>query len=169
MDAAAARHGDVAYRPILIDAAYAGLLTEAADQALVIPALNRDGDCLSDLVLALFGSIAGSESVLLALDDDLRPTVAMAEAPHGTAPSLFGKDVANPMAMLLACSAVLDHAGRGDPGIAQAAINIREATLGAAADGIRTFDLGGNASTTGVVDEVLKRLARLRPRPAGGD
>ena len=110
MDAAAARHPDVPYRPMLIDAAYAGLLTEADDQSLVIPALNRDGDCLSDLVLALFGSIAGAESVLLALDDDLRPTVAMAEAPHGTAPSLQGKNVANPMAMLLACAAALDHA-----------------------------------------------------------
>jgi isocitrate dehydrogenase (NAD+) len=165
MDAAAARHGDVIYRPILIDAAYAGLLTEASHQSLVIPALNRDGDCLSDLVLALFGSIAGSESVLLALDDDLRPTVAMAEAPHGTAPSLFGKDVANPMAMLLACAAVLDHASqRGDPEIARAALAIRQATLGAAADGIRTFDLGGDASTTEVVDEVLKRLAE-RERP----
>jgi len=33
---------------------------------VVIPTLNRDGDCLSDLVLAMFGSIAGAESVLLA-------------------------------------------------------------------------------------------------------
>jgi isocitrate/isopropylmalate dehydrogenase len=140
-------------------AAYAGLLTEGADQTLVIPALNRDGDCLSDLVLALFGSIAGAESVLLALDDELRPTVAMAEAPHGTAPSLAGKDVANPMAMLLACAAALDHAaGRGDPTVAEAATAIRDATLGAAADGVRTFDLGGDASTTQVVDEVLHRL-----------
>jgi isocitrate/isopropylmalate dehydrogenase len=161
MDAAADRHADVSYRPTLIDAAYAGLLTEAGDQALVIPALNRDGDCLSDLVLALFGSIAGSESVLLALDDQLRPTVAMAEAPHGTAPSLLGKDVANPMAMLLACAAVLDYAARrGDPGTASAAHAIRACTLEAAADGVRTFDLGGDASTTEVVDEVLRRLAR---------
>jgi isocitrate dehydrogenase (NAD+) len=122
MDAAAVRHPDIRYRPTLIDAAYAGLLTEAGDKALVIPALNRDGDCLSDLVLAMFGSIAGAESVLLALDAELDPTVAMAEAPHGTAPSLAGKDVANPMAMLLACAAVLDHAAtRGDPSIAGAA------------------------------------------------
>jgi isocitrate/isopropylmalate dehydrogenase len=164
MDAAAARHGDVAYRPTLIDAAYAGLLTEAGAQALVIPALNRDGDCLSDLVLALYGSIAGAESVLLALDDGLRPTVAMAEAPHGTAPSLAGKDVANPMAMLLAVAAVLDHAAtRGEPAAARAAHAIREATLDAAADGVRTFDLGGEASTTEVVDEVLLRLARHPP------
>ncbi len=160
MDAAASRHPGVRYRPTLIDAAYAGLLTEAAEQALVIPALNRDGDCISDLVLAMFGSIAGAESVLLSLDGDLRPTVAMAEAPHGTAPSLAGKDVANPMAMLLACAAVLDHAAaRGNPSIADAAQAIRDATLGAAADGIRTFDIGGDASTTEVVDEVLARLS----------
>ena len=37
---------------------------------------------------------------------------------------------------------------------------IRSATLGAAADGVRTFDLGGGASTSEVVDEVLRRMAR---------
>jgi isocitrate dehydrogenase (NAD+) len=164
MDAAAARHPDVIYRPTLIDAAYAGILTEAGHQSLVIPALNRDGDCLSDLVLALFGSIAGAESVLLSLDDHLHAVVAMAEAPHGTAPSLAGKNVANPMAMLLACAAALDHAaatggsGQGDGDIARAARAIRQTTLRVAADGIRTFDLGGDASTSGVVDEVVRRV-----------
>ncbi|MGO9855164.1 MAG: isocitrate/isopropylmalate family dehydrogenase [Acidimicrobiales bacterium] len=158
MDAAAARYPGVPYRPTLIDAAYAGLLTESSASALVVPALNRDGDCLSDLVLALFGSIAGAESVLLALGEDLQPVVAMAEAPHGTAPSLTGKNVANPMAMLLACAAVLDYAARGDAMVAGRAAAIRRATLGAAADGVRTFDLGGDASTSGVVDEVLARL-----------
>jgi isocitrate/isopropylmalate dehydrogenase len=142
MDAAATRHPAVNYRPMLIDAAYAGLMTEGWDSPVVIPALNRDGDCLSDLVLAMFGSIAGAESVLLALDENLETTVAMAEAPHGTAPSLEGKNVANPMAMLLACAAVLEHAGyRGDDGCADAAVALREATLGAAAQGVRTFDL----------------------------
>jgi len=164
MDAAAARYSGVSYRPTLIDAAYAGLLTESSASALVIPALNRDGDCLSDLVLALFGSIAGAESVLLALGEDLEPVVAMAEAPHGTAPSLMGKNVANPMAMLLACAAVLDYAARGDATIGGRAAAIRRATLGAAADGIRTFDLGGDASTSDVVDEVLARLGSETPR-----
>lgn len=159
MDAAAARHPGVAYRPTLIDAAYAGILTEAGTTSLVIPALNRDGDCLSDLVLALFGSIAGAESVLLSLDDQLRPKVAMAEAPHGTAPSLFGKNVANPMAMLLACAAALEHVSSADhPTIARGARSIRETTLQVAADGVRTFDLGGHASTSEVVDEVVQRL-----------
>ena len=58
----------------------------------------------------MFGSIAGAESILLAFDDDYDIDVAMAEAPHGTAPSLMGKDLANPMAMLLACGALLQYA-----------------------------------------------------------
>jgi isocitrate/isopropylmalate dehydrogenase len=162
MDAAASRHPDVVYRPTLIDAAYAGLIAESSAGPLVVPTLNRDGDCLSDLVLALFGSIAGAESVLLALDEEMRPLVAMAEAPHGTAPSLMGKNVANPMAMLLACAAVLDHAANGDATVSEKAAAIRSATLGAAADGIRTFDLGGEASTSEVVDEVLHRVRQDR-------
>jgi isocitrate/isopropylmalate dehydrogenase len=163
MDSAAGRHSDVAYRPTLIDAAYAGLLTESGTGPLVVPALNRDGDCLSDLVLAMYGSIAGAESVLLALDDDLQPVVAMAEAPHGTAPSLAGKNVANPMAMLLACAAVLDHVAGVDPEFVGKGAAIRNATLDAAAEGIRTLDLGGEASTTEVVDEVVARM-RATPR-----
>src|SRR5919202_313428 len=69
MDAAAARHPNVSYEPQLIDAAFALLITSSGDP-LVIPALNRDGDILSDLVLPLFGSIAGSESMLVAFGED---------------------------------------------------------------------------------------------------
>jgi isocitrate dehydrogenase (NAD+) len=163
MDAAAARHPDVAYMPVLIDATYAGLITGAGDVPLVIPALNRDGDCLADLVLPMFGSIAGAESILLALDDDLRARVAMAEAPHGTAPSLQGKDVANPMAMTLACGAVLHYAGeRGDEEAQRASRAIYDAVMATSAAGVRTHDLGGTASTTEVVDAVVERLRRAR-------
>jgi isocitrate dehydrogenase (NAD+) len=163
MDAAAARHTDITYRPMLIDAAYAGIMTEDWHSPVIIPALNRDGDCLSDMVLAMFGSIAGAESVVLSLDESLQPTVAMAEAPHGTAPSLEGKNVANPMAMLLACAAVLEHAGyRGDEQSAAASLTLREATISTAEDGIRTFDLAGEASTSEVVDEVIRRVRAAR-------
>lgn len=159
MDAAAARNKDVPYEPQLIDATYALLLSSVGDDPLVIPSLNRDGDCLSDFVMQLFGSIAGAESVLLALDDALHPTTAMAEAPHGTAPSLQGKNVANPMAMLLACAAVLEHAGiHGDARATEAAHELRNATLSTAMDGVRTFDLNGSASTSEVVDEVVARM-----------
>src|SRR3954453_7301454 len=60
MDAAAFRHPSVVYEAVLIDATYAGLMTGGADTPMVIPALNRDGDCLSDLVLPMYGSIAGA-------------------------------------------------------------------------------------------------------------
>src|SRR5213596_800948 len=109
MDAAAQRHPDVRYEPQLIDATFALLVASTGDP-LVIPALNRDGDILSDLVLPLFGSIAGAESLLVAFDDDFVQRALVAEAAHGTAPSLKGKNVANPMAMILAGAALLAHA-----------------------------------------------------------
>src|SRR5438094_630665 len=108
MDAAAARYPDVRYQPHLIDATYA-LLLNSHGQSLVIPALNRDGDNLSDLVMQLFGSIAGAESTLLAFDARGSVRVAMAEAPHGTAPLLLGKNVANPMAMILALASLFSQ------------------------------------------------------------
>ena len=153
MDAAAERHPAVPYEPQLIDATFALLLSTSGDP-LVIPSLNRDGDILSDLVLPLFGSIAGSESLLIALDEKLMPRTVMAEAAHGTAPSLRGKDVANPMAMILAGAALL---GYGDEEAQQAGRAIREACLEAVADGIRTADLGGYAGTSEFTDEVIRR------------
>jgi isocitrate/isopropylmalate dehydrogenase len=159
IDAASARHPDVPYSPVLIDATYAGLITGAADAPLVIPALNRDGDCLSDLVLPMFGSIAGAESVLLAFDERYEPSAVMAEAPHGTAPALQGKDIANPMAMLLATGALMHYAAvAGHEGADAASRAIYEAVLEASASGVRTPDLGGSATTTQFTDEVIARV-----------
>jgi isocitrate dehydrogenase (NAD+) len=160
LDAAAARHPEIPYQPVLIDATYAGLLSGATDVPLVIPALNRDGDCLSDLVLPMFGSIAGAESVLLAFDEDYDTTVAMAEAPHGTAPALLGKDLANPLAMILACGALLRHAAdRHGPACERASRAIYEGTLETVAGGVKTPDLGGHAGTTEFTDAVMERIA----------
>jgi 3-isopropylmalate dehydrogenase len=159
LDLAAGRYPDVAYEPVLIDATYAGLLSGATDAPLVIPALNRDGDCLSDLVLPMFGSIAGAESVLLAFDQNYDTIVAMAEAPHGTAPALRGKDLANPLAMILACGAVLRHAAdRAGPAAEQASRAIYEAALETVASGIKTPDLRGDAGTTQFTDAVIERV-----------
>jgi isocitrate dehydrogenase (NAD+) len=159
MDAAAERNPEVPYSPVLIDATYAGLISGAADAPLVIPALNRDGDCLSDLVMPLFGSIAGAESVLLAFDEEYEPRVVMAEAPHGTAPALYGKDIANPMAMILAAAALLHYASEvGCEGADAASRAIYEAVLEATATGVRTPDLGGHATTSEFTTEVLGRV-----------
>jgi isocitrate dehydrogenase (NAD+) len=157
MDAAATRHPDVPYEPQLIDATFA-LLISSSGAPMVIPALNRDGDILSDLVLPLFGSIAGSESLLVAFGDDRmdQPSAVMAEAAHGTAPALEGKDVANPMAMILAAGALLVQTEDGR--CQEAGRAIREATLEAVAEGVRTADLGGHHGTTAFTDEVIRRV-----------
>ena len=157
MDAAAGRHQDVKYDPQLIDATYALLLSNPGDP-MVIPSLNRDGDCLSDLVMQLFGSIAGAESVLLSFDESLKPNVVMSEAPHGTAPRLFGKNVANPMAMILASAALLSYIEdkRGQ----NASRAIYESTLETVHEGLATSDLGGHASTTEFTDAVIERVKR---------
>ncbi len=159
MDAAHLRHPQVPYRPELIDATFALILTSGGNP-LVIPTLNRDGDLLSDLVMQLFGSIAGAESLLLSFDANLNPKVVMAEAPHGTAPALMGKDVANPMAMILAAAALLSSMPGSE--LRDAGARIRLATLQAVEDGVRTPDLGGEAGTTEFVDEVISRLSVSR-------
>ena len=156
MDAAAARHPDVGYEPQLIDATYALLLAQDGD-SLVIPALNRDGDCLSDFVLQLFGSIAGAESILLGFEaGDTTPRVVMTEAPHGTAPSLQGRNVANPMAMILAAASLLGFIPDRDCRTASRAVY--EAVFEAVRSGVRTADLGGHALTDEFTAAVVERV-----------
>jgi isocitrate dehydrogenase (NAD+) len=155
MDRAAGNNRDVRYDPQLIDATYALLLTTHGEP-LVIPTLNRDGDCLSDMVLQMFGSIAGAESLLIALDEDENPQTVMAEAPHGTAPSLEGKNIANPIAMILAGAALLTFFH--DEEASRVSRAIYEATFESVLDGNRTADLGGATGTTEFTDEVIRHV-----------
>jgi isocitrate/isopropylmalate dehydrogenase len=155
LDGAAERNLDVRYDPQLIDATYA-LLVATTGEPLVIPALNRDGDTLSDLVMQLFGTIAGAESALLAFDADGKVKVMMTEAPHGTAPALEGKNVANPMAMIMAAASLLGHMEGARERLVSRAIY--EATLEAVSDGTRTADLGGHSGTSEFAEEVIRRV-----------
>jgi isocitrate dehydrogenase (NAD+) len=155
MDRAAENNRDVRYDPQLIDATYALLLTTYGEP-LVIPTLNRDGDCISDLVMQMFGSIAGAESLLISLDEEENPETVMAEAPHGTAPSLEGKNVANPMAMILAGAALLTFFHEEDASRVSRAIY--EATFETILDGIKTADLGGSAGTAEFTDEIIRHI-----------
>jgi isocitrate dehydrogenase (NAD+) len=87
------------------------------------------------------------------------PKAVMAEAPHGTAPALQGKDIANPMAMILAVAAVLHYAGTlGYEGCDTASRAVYESVLEAVATGVRTPDLGGHASTSEFTSEVIARV-----------
>ncbi len=156
LDEASRRHSTVVYDPQLIDATYA-LLLQNEGEALVIPALNRDGDCLSDLVLQMYGSIAGAESMVLAFDETaLQVRVAMAEAPHGTAPGLQGKNVANPMGMILASAALLTYVRTSVADKVSRAIY--EAVFEAVHQGIATTDVGGTSTTTEFTDAVIQRV-----------
>jgi isocitrate/isopropylmalate dehydrogenase len=157
MDAAAARHPHVRYEPQLIDATYALLLVQDGEP-LVIPTLNRDGDCMSDLVLQMFGTIAGAESLLLSFDENFHVKTIMAEAPHGTAPSLQGKNIANPMAMILAGAALLKQIESKESDLAARAI--RESMMEAVHEGVRTPDIGGHTTTTEFTNQVIERTQR---------
>jgi isocitrate dehydrogenase (NAD+) len=106
--------------------------------------------------LQMFGSIAGSESLVLAFDDTSHIKVIMSEAPHGTAPALQGKNIANPMAMILAGAAILSY--MQTPQASQASRAIYESVFEAVHDGIATTDLGGRQSTTEFTDEVIRRV-----------
>ncbi len=167
LDEAAKRFPDVRYNPQLIDATYA-LLLETTGEPLVIPSLNRDGDNLSDLVLKMFGTIAGAESIIFSLNENNDVQVALTEAPHGTAPSLMGKNIANPMAMILAGAAVLRYVRSDEANRASRAIY--ESVLECVYDGIRTPDLGGQNTTSEFTDEVIRRVkAKLEVWDALGD
>lgn len=155
LDAAAARYPGVRYEPQLIDATFA-LLLATTGESLVIPSLNRDGDLLSDMVLQMFGSIAGSESMVISIDEAGEVDCVMAEAPHGTAPTLEGRNVANPMAMILAAAGLLSFMKEDEA--KQASRAIYEATLETVYDGTKTADISGSARTDEFTNEVIRRV-----------
>ena len=103
-----------------------------------------------------FGSIAGAESTILHMDDNYDVKTVLTEAPHGTAPSLFGKNVANPIAMILAGAALLTffHDEEAD----QVSRAIYESTFESVLDGNRTLDLGGHTGTSEFTDEVIRHV-----------
>jgi isocitrate dehydrogenase (NAD+) len=71
----------------------------------------------------------------------------------------MGKDLANPMAMLLACGAVLNYAGAtGVDGAERASRAIYEGVLETVATGTKTIDLGGHATTSEFTDAVVEKV-----------
>jgi isocitrate dehydrogenase (NAD+) len=156
LDEASRRYPEIEYQPMLIDTTLA-MLMKTGGEALVIPALNRDGDLLSEMVLQMFGSIAGSESLVLAFDENASEVkVVMAEAPHGTAPTLYQKNLANPIAMILAGAALLGYIQTSKAERASRAIY--EAVNEAVHEGKATTDLAGHLTTSEFTDEVIRRV-----------
>ena len=116
----------------------------------VIVTENLFGDILSDEAAMLTGSIGMLPSASLGEPG----TPGLFEPVHGSAPDIAGKGIANPLAMFLS-AAMLLRDGLGRPVEAAA---LESAVDGALADGLRTADLGGSATTAEVVTDILGRL-----------
>lgn len=134
---------------VLIDALAARMVL-APDSVDVIVASNLFGDILSDLAAAVAGSIGVAPSANVNPD---RTMPSMFEPVHGTAPDIVGTGRANPVGQLWAGAMMLDHLGE-----TAGALALRTAFEQALADGVRTPDLGGDASTTEFADEVVRRI-----------
>jgi isocitrate dehydrogenase (NAD+) len=114
----------------------------------VIVTTNLFGDILSDEMAGLVGGLGMAPAANIGLD------AAIFEAVHGSAPDLAGRGVANPLALLLAATMMLDHIDRN-----VLAHQLRQAihqTLNE--DKVRTADLGGTASTREFAQAIVGRL-----------
>jgi len=109
---------------------------------------NLFGDILSDQLAGLVGGLGMAPGANYGTD------TAIFEAVHGSAPDIAGKDVANPISLLLASGLMLEHVGRGE--LAQRLRTAITETLNT--DHIRTRDLKGTASTREFAAAVVRRI-----------
>jgi 3-isopropylmalate dehydrogenase len=115
----------------------------------VILTENMFGDILSDEAAMLTGSIGLLPSASLGGDGP-----SLFEPVHGSAPDIAGKGIANPLAMFLSAALMLRHAF----GMEAEASAVESAVDRALADGLRTPDLGGSATTQQAADAVATNL-----------
>jgi 3-isopropylmalate dehydrogenase len=85
----------------------------------------------------------------------------MAQAAHGSAPDIAGRDIANPIAMILSSAMLLGWlaARHGDQRLAEAGRLVDDAVRAVVDGGTSTRDLGGTASTSGFTAAVVAHLA----------
>jgi 3-isopropylmalate dehydrogenase len=139
---------DVELEHLLVDNAAMRLIA-APRQFDVILTENMFGDILSDEAAMLTGSIGMLPSASLGAGGP-----GVFEPVHGSAPDIAGSGAANPLAMFLSAAMMLRHGLAMEP---QAAA-IESAVDRALADGLRTADLGGSASTAEATQAVLKHI-----------
>jgi 3-isopropylmalate dehydrogenase len=118
----------------------------------VILTENMFGDILSDEAAMLTGSIGMLPSASLGIQNP--PTPGVFEPVHGSAPDIAGTGAANPLAMFLSAAMMLRHG----LSLEEPAAAIESAVDRALADGLRTADLGGNATTAEAAQAVLSNL-----------
>jgi len=122
----------------------------------VVTATNLFGDILSDLGPATTGTIGLAPSANL---NPERHFPSLFEPVHGSAPDIYGKNIANPIAMIWSGALMLDFLTQGRGAGRQAHDAIVTAIEEVIKSGPCTPDLGGTASTTQVGEAIVARVA----------
>ena len=115
---------------------------------------NLYGDVVSDLCAGLVGGLGVVPGA------NLGETRAIFEAVHGSAPDIAGRNLANPLALLMSAVMMLNHLGsdRSDQRCGAAAARIKRAYDGALEQGLSTADIGGVLGTREFAQAVIDRL-----------
>jgi len=138
---------NIEYEELIIDAGCMRLVQDPTRFDLLLME-NLYGDLVSDLCAGLVGGLGvvpGSN-----IGDD----AAVFEAVHGSAPDIAGKNIANPLALIMSGVMMLQHIG--EEGIAQRVQSAYEAILKEGKS--LTRDLGGSASTTDFAEAIIARM-----------
>ena len=133
---------------VLVDNAAMQLISNPSDFDVIVTE-NMFGDILSDEAAMLTGSIGLLPSASLGGDGP-----GLFEPVHGSAPDIAGQGIANPLAMFLSAALMLRHG----LGMEEQAAAVESAVDRALADGLRTRDLGGGATTDEAAQAVSSHL-----------
>ena len=140
---------DVPLEHVLVDNAAMQLVSNPSDFDVIVTE-NMFGDILSDEAAMITGSIGMLPSASLGEPG----TPGMFEPVHGSAPDIAGQGIANPLAMFLSVAMLLRHG----LGLDSEAAALESAVDSALRDGLRTRDLGGDATTEQATQAVLDHL-----------
>ncbi|HEU4673912.1 MAG TPA: 3-isopropylmalate dehydrogenase [Candidatus Limnocylindrales bacterium] len=152
---------DVELEHRLVDSCAMLLVTRPASFDVIVTE-NLFGDILSDEAAVLTGSLGMLPSASLGERRTADGTFGLYEPIHGSAPDIAGQGIANPLGTILSAAMMLRWS-LGRPAAAEAIEAAVERTV---ADGVRTADLGGRASTDEVTRAVSDRLAAAEPAAA---
>lgn len=144
---------DVAYEEVIIDAGCMRLVQDPS-QFDVLLCENLYGDVISDLCAGLVGGLGVTPGA------NFGEGFAVFEAVHGSAPDIAGRDLANPLALLMSGVMLLNHLAdsESEPRWREVGEKIRNAYDRALAEGATTRDLGGSLGTRAFTDAVIERL-----------
>ena len=132
-----------------IDAMCMWLIKNPQDYGVLVSS-NMFGDIISDLCAQLVGGLG------FACSANIGDEVAIFEPSHGSAPKYVGMNKVNPIAMILSAKMMLDHLGEKDM-----AARLERAVAEVIAEGqVRTYDMGGDATTTDMAAAIAARAAR---------